>query len=73
MNKTEPERLLSVAEVADRLGLSQRTVRAYAANGRLPLVRLSRRCVRIRETDLARLVEAAADRPTRFGPRSGRA
>ncbi|MBL4849114.1 MAG: helix-turn-helix domain-containing protein [Planctomycetes bacterium] len=49
--------LLKVPEVSDHLGVSQRTVRGWIASGKLPVVRLSARCVRIRPEDLEALIE----------------
>jgi len=51
------ERLLRVREVAERLGVTTRTVHRYLADGKLPKVQLSERAVRIRETDLDRFVQ----------------
>ncbi len=49
-------KLLKVAEVADRLGVTTRTVYGWIAAGRLPVTRLSRRATRVRERDLNRFV-----------------
>lgn len=54
------DRLLTYGETADRLGIATRTVRRMVADGRLPAVRLSARTVRVRESDLAEVLNAAA-------------
>ncbi|MEZ6009747.1 MAG: helix-turn-helix domain-containing protein [Planctomycetota bacterium] len=51
--------LLSVPDVAEHLGVSVRTVRAWIAAGRLAVVRLGPRCVRIEPAEVRRLVEEA--------------
>ena len=56
--RTEPTRLLTVATVADRCGVSLRSVRRWIADGRLPVHRLGR-AIRIAERDLDRLLDAA--------------
>lgn len=48
--------LLTADQVAARLNVSVRTVRAWVAAGRLPVVRLGRRCVRIELHEVERLV-----------------
>ena len=43
MNRCEPlERLLTLPELAERLQLSEKTIRRMVATGRLPCVRLGR-------------------------------
>jgi excisionase family DNA binding protein len=51
--------LLTVRETAAHLRVTERTVRAWLAAGRLKPVRLSRRAVRIRAADLRALVQVA--------------
>jgi excisionase family DNA binding protein len=51
-------RLLSVFEVADRLGVSVKTVRRMAARGDLPAHRIGR-LLRVSEEDLGALLSAA--------------
>lgn len=45
-----PDRLLSTAEVADRLGISERTVYRYIRQGRVPAVRVGPRIVKVPES-----------------------
>lgn len=47
-----PERLLTPAQVAERLSLSVLTVRAWLRSGRLPGVKPGGRVWRVREHDL---------------------
>jgi excisionase family DNA binding protein len=50
--------LLTVIEVADRLGLKASTVRKMLTRGELPTVKpTSRRAVRIREGDVEALIQ----------------
>lgn len=48
--------LLTIAEVASRLGVAQRYVRTLIAEGRLRAIRLGPRCMRVSEHDFARLI-----------------
>jgi excisionase family DNA binding protein len=52
--------LLTTAEVAARLGLTDAAVRNYVAEGRLPAVRLSRRVLRFRAEDIEALIDGHA-------------
>ena len=56
------DRLLTLREAASRLGISERTLRAWAASGRMPCVRLSSRCVRVDPRDLEKYIAARRDR-----------
>lgn len=58
----EPERLLSIREVADRLGVGLTTAYRLCNAGRLPVRRIggSRR---VRPDDLERFIEASLERP----------
>jgi excisionase family DNA binding protein len=58
------EELLSVDQVAERLGLHVRTVRGYVRDGRLKAVRIGKQ-YRIARADLAALTGAPAPVPTR--------
>jgi excisionase family DNA binding protein len=57
---TDP--FLTVAEVAELLKLNQQTVRNWIDQGSLPALRVGRR-VRIRRSDLERVLEAGATSP----------
>ncbi len=57
-----PERLLKLGQVADVLGLSLRTVRTLVDTGKLPVVRVSSRCVRVEAGDLRRFVDSRRGR-----------
>lgn len=52
--------LLSVKEVSRRLAIAERTVRAWIATGRLPVVRLARRCVRVPAEAVERIARGEA-------------
>jgi excisionase family DNA binding protein len=50
-------RLLTVSELAERLGISPGTAYHWLSQGRLPCVRFSSRCVRFRESDVEKMLE----------------
>ena len=49
--------LLTISQVAQRVGISVRTVRREIRKGRLPATKLGYRTVRVSETDLAIYLE----------------
>jgi excisionase family DNA binding protein len=51
------DRLLTVQELAERLGISPGTAYHWLSQGRLPAVRFSKRCVRFRESDVEQLLD----------------
>jgi excisionase family DNA binding protein len=51
------EKLLTVKELAERLGLAPGSLYHWLSEGRLPCVRFSSRCVRFREKDVEELIE----------------
>jgi excisionase family DNA binding protein len=51
------DRLLTVRELAERLGISAGTAYHWLSQGRLPCVRFSSRCVRFRESDVQKMLE----------------
>jgi excisionase family DNA binding protein len=59
------DRLLTVRELAERLGISSGTAYHWLSQGRLPCVRLSSRCVRFRESDVEKMLEQLAQAPGR--------
>jgi excisionase family DNA binding protein len=58
-NDSRPE-MLTLEESADVARVSIPTIRRLAASGKLPVVRLSRRLLRVRREDLERLLEPQA-------------
>lgn len=57
--------LLTVAQVAERLRISQRAVWSMIAGGRLPAIRLGRRATRVDAADVERLIAEARARSGR--------
>ena len=53
--------LLRLKDVATRLQVSIRTVQGWVASGRLPVLRISRRALRVTEEALAAFLEQAAE------------
>jgi excisionase family DNA binding protein len=51
------EKLLTIRELADRLGISTGAAYQWLSQGRLPCIRFSARCVRFRERDLENMLE----------------
>lgn len=51
-------RLVSIAESAEILGVSTKTVRRFIASGDLEAVRLARRTIRIKTESLDRFIDA---------------
>ena len=51
------EKLLTVKELAELLGIAPASVYHWLSQKRLPCIRLSARCVRFRQKDLEALIE----------------
>lgn len=51
-------RLVSLADTADALAVSTRTVRRYIADGQLEAVRLGRKTLRIKVDSIERFIDA---------------
>ena len=51
-------RLLSLGEVAEALGVGKRSVQVWVATGRLPVIRVTPRVVRVAEADLVAMLAA---------------
>ncbi|HEU5042828.1 MAG TPA: helix-turn-helix domain-containing protein [Nocardioidaceae bacterium] len=58
MTATITRRLVSLADAADALAVSTRTVRRYIADGQLEAVRLGRRTLRIKLDSVERFIDA---------------
>ncbi|MEW6269737.1 MAG: helix-turn-helix domain-containing protein [Thermodesulfobacteriota bacterium] len=57
---THAAALLTVRAAAERLAIAERTARQWIATGRLPVVRLARRCVRVPSEAVERLARGEA-------------
>jgi excisionase family DNA binding protein len=51
-------RLVSLADAADALAVSTRTVRRYIADGQIEAVRLGRKTIRIKVESIERFIDA---------------
>ena len=60
-NGDSAARLLTAKEVADMLAVSVRTVRTWIDLGRLPVVRLPGRLVRVKVESVYKLIEAGSN------------
>jgi excisionase family DNA binding protein len=58
MTATISRRLVSLADAADALAVSTRTVRRYIADGQLDAVRLGRKTLRIKVESVERFIDA---------------
>jgi excisionase family DNA binding protein len=61
--KMAPGKLLSPAEAADRVGLSERTIERYIEAGKLPAYRAGTRLVKLRESDVEGLLKRIDRKP----------
>lgn len=52
-----PRRLVTLADAADALAVSTRTVRRYIADGQLEAVRLGRKTLRIKADSIERFID----------------
>ncbi len=59
------DRLLTIAEVAQMTGLSIGGLYHLVSQQRIPVVRISRRCIRFRLASLDRWIEELTDYPNR--------
>ena len=57
------DKLLTIRELAETLGIAPGTAYHWLSQGRLPCIRFSNRCVRFRASDLEKLVEELVIRP----------
>jgi excisionase family DNA binding protein len=55
---TLPDRLLTIAEVSELTGLAVGTLYHFVSQRRIPVVRLSKRCIRFRQSDLSEWIKA---------------
>ena len=58
MPATLTRRLVTLADAADALAVSTRTVRRYIADGQLEAVRLGRKTLRIKAESVERFIDA---------------
>ena len=58
MTSTVTRRLVSLADAAEALAVSPRTVRRYIASGQLEAVRLGRKTLRIKIDSIERFIDS---------------
>ena len=51
------DRLLTIDEVAELTGLTKGSLYHFVSQRRIPVVRLSKRCIRFRQSDLSEWIE----------------
>lgn len=49
--------MLTLDQVADQFGVSRRTVERWVARKKIAVVRMSRKCVRVRPVEVDRVIE----------------
>ena len=54
----DPERLLTINEVAELTGLAVGTLYHFVSERRIPVIRLSKRCIRFRQSDLSDWIQS---------------
>ncbi len=61
MSRVAEKMLLDIREVSELTGLSVSTLYHWASQGRIPVIRLSRRCIRFRKSDLEEWISLLAE------------
>lgn len=61
---TRGERLLAIKEVSELTGLAVGTLYHFVSQKRIPVVRLSKRCIRFRYSDLLAWIQTLTEKPT---------
>jgi excisionase family DNA binding protein len=59
------DKLLTVVELAERLGISPGTLYHWLSEGRVTAIRFSKRCVRFRESDVQKLLDDLSNCPSK--------
>ena len=60
---SDNDKLLTINEVSDLTGLAVGTLYRFVSDKRIPVVRLSRRCIRFRLSSLQRWFEELTEEP----------
>jgi excisionase family DNA binding protein len=60
--RDQMDKLLTVAELAERLRVSPGTIYHWLSDDRITCVRFSARCVRFRESDIEKMLEQMTDK-----------
>jgi excisionase family DNA binding protein len=61
------DKLLTVADLAERLNIAPGSIYHWVAQGRLPCIRFSKRCLRFRESEVSSLLDELSDAGSREG------
>jgi len=64
LETTRNERLLTIKEVSEFTGLAVGSIYHMVSAKRIPVVRLSRRCIRFRYSDLLDWIQTHAEQPS---------
>lgn len=60
--KVGEDRLLTIREVSEFTGLAIGSLYHFLSEGRIPVVRISKRCVRFRHSDLLAWIESLTEK-----------
>jgi excisionase family DNA binding protein len=66
-NRLDTDRLWDVKDVAEFLGLAVGTIYHMASEGRIPVVRISARCLKFRRSEILAWVERKSQKETNNG------
>jgi excisionase family DNA binding protein len=72
MSKPEDDRLLTINEVSKLTQLTVGSLYHLVSQKRIPVVRLSKRCIRFRLSALTEWFDSLSQQPTEPGCRAGR-
>ena len=61
------DKLMTVSDLAERLKINPGSIYRWAAQGRLPCIRFSKRCLRFRESEVSSLLDELSDSGGREG------
>jgi excisionase family DNA binding protein len=64
------DRLLTIAEVAALTGLAVGTLYHFVSEGRIPVVRISKRCIRFRLSAILKWWDELSDQPIQYRGRA---
>lgn len=72
MTSSPPDRLLRIGEVSQLTGLSVGTLYHFVSEKRIPVVRLSRRCIRFRLSEIWKWCDELSQKAVQTGDNYGK-
>ncbi len=61
------DKLLTVSDLAERLNITRTSVYRWVAQGRLPCIRFSKRCIRFRDSEISSVLDELSKASIRGG------